>query len=134
MNNILLNIISFVHILYILFIVIVPFTNSNYLLFLHTIIVPFMIFHWILNDNTCFLTLVEKYIRNGFNTVKGRTNNDDCFTCRIIEPIYDFEKNNKTMSDLIYIITIFLWVVSFTKLYKKYSSGEIKTMYDFGKI
>ncbi len=90
-----------------------------------------MIFHWILSDNTCFLTLVEKYLR----TRNGETiNNSDCFTCRLIEPVYDFEKNNKSFSDVIYLTTIFLWVISFTKLYKKYSSGEIKSFYDLGKI
>lgn len=119
------NIITFIHILYILFIVVIPFTNSNYLLFLHTIIVPFMVIHWLLNDNTCFLTLLEKYVRNS---------TDDCFTCKIIEPIYGFNNNYKHMSDIIYIITLFLWVISFTKLYKKFSNKEIQTFYDLAKI
>jgi hypothetical protein len=113
------------------FVVVTPFTNSNYFLFLHVIIIPFMMFHWVLNDNTCFLTLVEKYLR----TQAGQNiKNEDCFTCRLIEPIYDFEKDNKTLSDIIYIITIFLWVLSFTKLYNKYTNGEISSIYDLGKI
>jgi hypothetical protein len=84
-----------------------------------------------LNDNTCFLTLVEKYIReqNGMSI-----SNADCFTCRIIEPVYDFEKNNRDASDIIYAVTLFLWVLGFTKLYNKWSRGEIKTINDLAKL
>ncbi len=130
-STILANIILVLHVLYILFVILVPFSNSNYLLFLHVIIVPFMILHWILNDNSCFLTLVEKYLRTGNGFSKD---NKDCFTCKLIEPVYDFEKNHKNFSDLIYIVTVFLWVFSFTKLYNKYTSGQINNLRDLSMI
>ena len=44
--------------------VVSPFTNSNYILLLHSIITPFLMLHWVLNDNTCSLTLLEKYVRS----------------------------------------------------------------------
>jgi hypothetical protein len=130
-SEILLTLINIIHILYILFVVLVPFTNSNYFLLLHAIIIPFMMFHWIINNNMCFLTLVERYIRikNGLSV-----SNEECFTCRLIEPVYDFEKNNKSSSEFIYIVTISLWLMSVFKLYKKYRNGEVTSLTDLTKI
>lgn len=90
-----------------------------------------MMVHWILNNNTCFLTLLEKFIRNK-NGIS--INNEDCFTCRLIEPVYDFKKNYNKLSNIIYLGTTSLWILSFFKLYNKYKSGEIKNIYDFYKI
>lgn len=128
MNEIFLQIITFIHILIILFIVIVPFTNSNYFLLLHAVVVPFIIIHWILNDNTCVLTVLEKNIRENLYGVIPKQ--DECFTCQLIEPIYDFKKNYESMSTAIYIITITLWAVSVYKLYAKWKCGEIKSFSD----
>ena len=128
MKEIILNIIILVHVLVLIFCIITPFTNSTYLLFLHSIIIPFIMFHWILNDNTCALTLFEKQLRSQIN---GSTINDsDCFTCKIIHPIYDFKNNHKQFSVFIYTTAILLWSVSVYKLYSKYNYGEIKGLTD----
>lgn len=66
-DKFLLKLISVIHISLICFIVIVPFTNSNYLLMMHAMIVPFIIFHWVLNNNMCALTLVEKKLKRKNN-------------------------------------------------------------------
>jgi hypothetical protein len=129
MNKILLYLIKILHILLVLFIIISPFLNINFILALHFIIVPFIILHWILNDNKCALTLIEKNIRN---RIYGDENdNNDCFTCKLIEPIYDFKSDYETMSHIIYIITISLWIITSTKLYLKYRCGEIKSFESF---
>lgn len=123
-----LQIISFVHILLILFIIIIPFTNSNYLLLIHAIIVPFIVLHWLMNDNTCILTIIEKNLREQYYGVVPTK--EECFTCQLIEPIYDFKNNYESMSSAIYIITIILWGISVYKLYSKYMSGEITNFDD----
>lgn len=128
MQELLLYLITILHLLFILFVVVTPLTNSTYFLFLHAIFVPFMIFHWILNDNTCALTVIEKKIRE---QLYGTVQSEDCFTCRLIEPVYDFKKNYSSFSTMIYIITISLWLVSVYKLYNKYKSGEIS---EFGDL
>ena len=128
MNEFLLRLITLVHIIYMLFVVVVPFTDSNYLLLLHAIVVPFMIAHWIINDNTCVLTIIEKKIRKDMYGTEPEPN--DCFTCRLIEPVYDFNKNYDTASTLIYIITIALWLLSVYKLYSKYRNGSIRSFMD----
>jgi hypothetical protein len=128
MNEIFLKIVTFLHVLLILFIIIIPFTNYNYLLLLHAIIVPFIMFHWILNDNTCILTIIEKHLRK---QIYGETAKaEDCFTCRLIEPIYDFANNYDTLSKIIYVVTFSLWLFGVYRLYSKYQSGEIKSFYE----
>ena len=127
MNEIILKLITLIHIVLILFIIGIPFFNSNYFLLIHVIFVPFMVIHWICNDNTCVLTIIEKQIRK---KLYGDQQNDDCFTCRLIEPIYDVNKNYQTFSKAIYVITITLWIISVAKLYSKYRNGNIKSIRD----
>lgn len=127
MWDILLNTITYVHLLLVGFIVAVPFTNSNYFLLLHAILVPFIIFHWILNDNTCVLTIIEKKIRKDY---MNKTDDEDCITCKLIEPVYDFKKNYSQFTTIIYVITIILWLISVSRLVYKYRSGQIESFSD----
>ena len=54
-NDSILLLINVLHIIVIIFVLCAPFSGSNYLLFMHTIIVPFIMLHWVLNNNTCSL-------------------------------------------------------------------------------
>ncbi|MBA42470.1 MAG: hypothetical protein CMF62_00485 [Magnetococcales bacterium] len=83
-----------------------------------------MMLHWVLNDNTCFLTTVERKLRKKMTGAKNV--DDDCVTCKLIEPIWDFRKNYETFTNFIYIITISLWLTSSCKLCYKYYTGQIK--------
>lgn len=131
-KQILLNIITILHMLFVLFVIIVPFTSSNYLLMLHALFIPFLLFHWILNDNTCALTIIERKLRQ---QISGSDKIDDeCITCKLIEPVYDFRKNHETFTAIIYTITITLWLITVYKLYSGYSSGSISTWRDLFKI
>jgi len=89
-----------------------------------------MIAHWLFNQNICALTLAEKYIKKKL----GNYDDDDCFTCKLIEPVYDFKNNYKAYSILIYVITIMLWLLSSGKLLYKWKSGHINNIYDLIKI
>ena len=131
-NKFLLKIISIIHISVLCFIIITPFINSNYLLLLHAMIVPFIIFHWVLNNNMCALTLVEKKLREKITGTKNAEK--ECFSCKIIEPIYDFKNNYKERATFIYIATITLWLVSVSKLAHKYKTGQITKFVDLMKF
>jgi hypothetical protein len=131
-DNITLQLIVLIHTLFVLFVVVTPLSNSNYFLLLHLIIVPFVIIHWLLNNNMCALTLFEKALREKISGVK--TAKKECFTCKIIEPIYDFKNNYKERAALIYAGTSFLLLITIYKLVKKYKDGKIKSIYDFMKI
>lgn len=128
MKDLILRFITLLHIFFILFVIITPFTKSNYFMLLHIILVPFMMLHWIFNNNTCVLTIIERYIRK--KVYGDEDMKENCFTCKLIEPVYDFNKNYKSFSQIIYLITIGLWILSAGKLYCKYKSGEITNYQD----
>lgn len=123
MNEMILNIIIYIHIAFLLFVILVPFIGSTYFTLIHFIIMPFIIIHWLLNDNTCSLTVAEHFIRYKINGVYPDPN--DCITYRLIAPIYDFKKNNNDNSKIIYAVAIILWLISAIKLYRKYKEGEL---------
>lgn len=128
LSNIILNIIWLCHLLVVCFVVGIPFFGNYYFLFLHSIIVPFIMFHWYVNDNTCVLSLMELHIRK--NMGQENVEEKDCFTCQLINPVYDFRANYSEWTALIYTITIFLWYVSLCKLYDGFNSGNIKSFKD----
>ncbi len=127
MLDILLKLITLLHTLFVLFVIFIPFTNMNYFLMLHAIFLPFIMLHWICNDNTCILTVVERNLRK---RIYGKVDEEDCVTCRLIEPVYDFRKNYATFSVIIYTITILLWLISVGKLGYKYKTGDITSFID----
>lgn len=128
MDTLLLYIVMIIHFLVIFFVVFVPFIGNNYLLLVHSIIVPFIMIHWITNNNSCALTMIELNLRSKIEGI--HVDKKNCFTCRIINPIYDVTNNYNEYSTLIYIVTILLWLTSSGKLIQKYCSGEIKSYED----
>lgn len=127
-DKIKLKIIILCHILIVLFVILSPFTNSNYILFMHSIIIPFIMLHWYFNNDMCALTLLEKKIREKMN---GKENaSDDCFTCKIIDPVYNFKNNNEGKTKFIYSGMIILWFISLFKIFKKYKTGKIHNFND----
>jgi hypothetical protein len=73
------------------------------------------------------LTIIERKLRK---QIYGDVNDDDCITCKLIEPVYDFRKNYKGFTIIIYTITIMLWLISTGKLLYKYKSGSINGIKD----
>lgn len=127
MNILILNIILIIHILVVLFVTTVPFCDNNYFLFLHSMFIPLIIFHWIVNKNTCILSTIEKQLRQ---RIYNDYTEDNCFTCKIISPIYNFKFNHAQHTILPYVGILVLWLISVTKLYKKIKSGEITNFSD----
>lgn len=131
-NDSLVILINIIHLIVIIFVLAAPFSDSNYLILLHAIVIPFIILHWLLNNNTCCLTVAEKYIREkntGTSVKEG-----DCFTYQLVAPIYDFNKNHQAFSTFIYILTINLWFVSVYNVSNKFCTGQIKSINDLCTI
>jgi len=131
-NDGILLLINILHIIVIIFVIGAPFSNSNYLLFMHVIIIPFIMLHWALNNNSCSLTLMEKFIRE--KTYGVEANDDECFTYQFIAPIYDFNKNYEAFSNFLYVSTFGLWSISVYNLINRIGDGEIKNIFDLTKI
>jgi len=112
--------IKIIHILLILMTIIIPLLNSNYFLVLHIVILPFIFIHWIADDNTCSIVLMEKKLRELLNK-----ENNECISAKIIEPIYDLPKIYSKISYMIYLFAILLWLLSIMSLLKKYMNNEI---------
>ena len=87
--------------------IVVPFTNNITLLILHFMFSISMMAHWILNNDTCALTLIEKYFRN--------CNTDESFIHSLVSPIYNVSENE--LANYIYIISFALISITFYKLY-----------------
>jgi len=131
-NDGLLILINIIHLIVIIFVLAAPFSNSNYLIMIHIIVVPFIILHWLLNNNTCCLTVFERYIRK--KTTCENVKDEDCFTYQLIAPIYDFSKNHEEFSLFIYILTISVWALSVYNITYKITSGQITTINDLIQI
>lgn len=131
-NDSLLILINIIHLIVIIFVLAAPFSGSNYLMLLHVIVVPFIMLHWLLNNNTCCLTVAEKYIRQ--KTVGTEIKQEDCFTYQLVAPIYDFSKNHEAFAVFIYLLTAGVWVISAYNLSNKYCKGQIRTIEDLAQI
>ena len=130
MNTAAITFIQFLHLIFILFIIVTPFLNSPYFLLLHVIVIPFMLMHWVIGNNTCVLTLAERYLKG----IKESDSTENCYMCRLIYPVFDFSKNRTELRKILYTSAIILWLISVTRLYRKYKSGEISHLMDFFKL
>lgn len=80
-----MNIIFLIHLVFLLWILIVPFMNDRRSLEFYSIVIPFIFYHWSVNDDTCALTQAEMYL-----TGKQK---DETFMGRVVGPIYKMEEN-----------------------------------------
>lgn len=102
-------IIRLLHLAFVVWFVVAPFTNVPEMLVLHAIVAPFLWLHWILNQDGCFLTLVEKKLRG--------VEDDKSFFHNLLSPIY-------LLSDLkdsdirfgVMMASVLLWLVTVHKL------------------
>lgn len=127
-NQSILFLITVIHVIILLFVIIAPFSGSNCLRTLHIIVIPFILFHWYVNDNTCALTVAEKFIRE--KTYGQEVNKEECFSYKFIAPIYDFNKNYDEYSNFTYTAMIALWSVSIFNMTNEYYRGNIKSIKD----
>jgi|TARA_B100001996_G_scaffold154140_1_gene117249 hypothetical protein len=80
---------------------VVPFMRNKENLEFYSLLVPFIFFHWSINDDTCALTQMEM-------VVTGNTK-DETFFGRIMGPIYKMDDTdaNKFLKSIFF----FLWVL-----------------------
>lgn len=97
-----MNIIFWIHVIFLLSILIVPFTNNHRNLEFYSMAIPFLFYHWSVNDDTCALTQAEMYV-----TGKDK---DETFMGRVVGPIYKMEENdvNKLTKTLFFALWAFV--------------------------
>jgi len=121
-NRSLLYLIMFIHFAVLSSVIGIPLFGDYYFLLMHAIFIPFMVVHWILNDSTCALSIMEVEIRKKLGLPFDEQR---CFIKRIIRPIYEFKQDHKEWTKQIYVITFSLWAISLTKLYNGRKNGDI---------
>jgi len=75
------KLIFLIHIAVLIMALVTPFVAKRQLLILYSIVIPFVFFHWAINDDTCALTQLECLLTN---EPKERT-----FMGRVMGPIYN---------------------------------------------
>ena len=102
-----LYIIRALHVLFIAFMLIVPFCDSIPLLVLHAVTCPCLLVHWWTGERTCALTLLERWIL-------GSTD-DASFFFKLVDPVYSIPQHR--LSFIIQTLTIGLWFGGMLHLY-----------------
>ena len=106
--NIAANIIAFLHLLFVIFVVTTPFATDNpFILLYYCFIIFFVMIHWYLNNDTCVLTVIESKLRG--------TRDTQTFMGRLLKPIYNVQSNE------IKYVTLFLFLFALinTRLWEK---------------
>lgn len=100
--NWLVQSVRILHWMLIAFIIIVPFTGSEWLLAMHAVMIPGIIIHWITNNNMCSLSFIEAKLTN--------QPMESTFIAKVLDPF--FQINN----EMIYAAIIGLWLFGLYQL------------------
>ena len=108
--NVAATLIRLLHIAFILFYIVTPFTNNAQLLFLHLLTGPLLWVHWIAMSDDCSLTLLECWCR-------GIPYNErqDSFFFNLVSPIYKFD-SDADVRKFIWVVSIVLWLITLVKV------------------
>ena len=107
------NLIWVLHILLVIWLVVTPFTQNEPMLVLHLIMVPFLWFHWILNDDTCALTLIEQKLRG----IDPSECAEKSFFFNLVSPVYKIQDD--AVRKISWVLSIALWLVTLSKVMKR---------------
>ena len=94
-----MNIIFWIHLVFLIAILVIPFTNDRRNLEFYSILIPFLFYHWSVNDDTCALTQAEMYVTG--------QQKEETFMHRVVSPIYKMEDNE--VNNLTKTIFFMLW-------------------------
>ena len=107
------NAIWLLHILLVLWVIVTPFTNNEPMLVLHLLMIPFLWMHWLLNDDTCALTLIEQKLR-GLDPSECA---EKSFFFNLVSPVYKIQDD--AMRQVAWIASIGLWMVTLGKVMRR---------------
>jgi len=96
-----MNIIFYIHLVLFLSMLVIPFLKNTQLLEMYSLLVPFIFYHWSVNDDTCALTQMEMYVTGN--------NKEETFFGRIMGPIYKMEDNDA--NKLLKTVMFGLWMI-----------------------
>ena len=96
-------VIRFIHLFMVICILYFALISRNRnLILVACILIPFIVAHWLTNNNTCCLTELEKYCRGICS--------EETFFGKLINPVY--QVSNKNM----YMGTVIVWIIGVFRL------------------
>lgn len=95
-----------VHVAFVTFLVCAPFSSNARVLVLHYLCVPLVWLHWLTNDQTCVLTLLEKRARN--------VENDESFFHALLSPVFNI--SDEGVRRACWAASAMLWSVTASKV------------------
>lgn len=107
-NQFLANLIWVLHMFFIVWFLVTPFTNNKPMLALHFVGGASLFVHWALNQDTCAMTLLEQKLRG--------VECQETFFHNLVSPIYKISDDQ--MRPLVWIVSVALWSVTATKIIK----------------
>jgi hypothetical protein len=97
-----MNIIFIIHVVFLLWILVTPFLNDRRQLEFYGMIIPFIFYHWSVNDDTCAMTQLEMMLT--------KQEKEKTFMHRVVSPIYVMEEND--VNKLTKTVFFCLWAFS----------------------
>ena len=97
-----MNIIFYIHLLLFITMLVLPFVGKREWLEFYSLLVPFIFFHWSVNDDTFALTQVEMFVTGN---EKEKT-----FFGRIMGPIYKMEDSDA--NNFLKTLLFTLWMIT----------------------
>ena len=101
------GLISALHWAFVLFMAWAPFSSNRTALVLHLVLTPFLWLHWLLNDDTCALTMLEKKVR-------GLEDDSKSFFYALVSPVY--KVRDQQVRGLAWVLSVALWLVTLSRV------------------
>ena len=106
MQGVFANIVWIVHVLFVAWVVVAPFSRDAFTLVLHLIVMPFIFLHWATNDDTCALTLLERRLRG--------VDADHSFFHNLVSPVYKIR--DEQLRPALWCAALALWLITLSKV------------------
>ena len=88
------------------FMVWAPTSGNKLALVVHVLVTPFLWLHWLLNDDTCALTILEKRLRG--------CDDGSSFVYNLVSPVY--KVRDADMRAWCWVSSVVLWLVSLSQV------------------
>lgn len=108
-NEMLANLCWLLHLVFVVWVLVVPFTNNEPMLVLHLIVIPFLWLHWWMSDDTCALTLMERHLRG--------VPAEESFFHNLVSPVYKIRDGDVRVVS--WMLSVLLWMVTLSKVLKR---------------
>lgn len=110
MNEFAADIIWLLHILFVAWFVLTPFSSNENMLVLHAMMAPFLWLHWYTMRDECSLTMLEMKLR-------GLTECKQSFFWNVVSPIYKIK--DADIRSASWGISIILWMITMSKILER---------------